>query len=230
MNKCIEDSDFILIVCTETYYQRVMDKEEPGKGLGIKWESTLTFNHLYRADSKNIRFIPILFDIKDKKYIPAPLQGFSYYCVNTEEGYDGLYRHLTDQKLVPKPERGKLRERPPKQRKDDFLSAKMDEPEKTLHPGGKKSGDDNSLKDATIDKAVLRENMANSFSIEDLEILCADIEQDLKNNGINYRVSLEDIGGNTKEAKIMRLIEYLDRRRLLDYLIKAIQKTRPGLI
>ncbi|MEK7399599.1 MAG: SUMF1/EgtB/PvdO family nonheme iron enzyme [Candidatus Poribacteria bacterium] len=130
MDRCIEDSNFILIVCTETYYRRVMDKEEPGKGLGVKWESTLTYNHLYHADSKNIRFIPIVFDTKDEKYIPTPLQGFTYYCVNTEEGYDGLYRHLTDQKLVPKPERGKLRERPPKPRKDDFLKAKIDELQK----------------------------------------------------------------------------------------------------
>jgi hypothetical protein len=32
MERQIEDSDFVLMVCTETYFRRVMDKEEPGKG------------------------------------------------------------------------------------------------------------------------------------------------------------------------------------------------------
>ena len=33
MDKQIRDSDFVIMVCTETYYQRVMGDEEPGIGL-----------------------------------------------------------------------------------------------------------------------------------------------------------------------------------------------------
>jgi hypothetical protein len=34
MDKQIRNSDFVVMVCTETYYQRVMGEEESGKGLG----------------------------------------------------------------------------------------------------------------------------------------------------------------------------------------------------
>ena len=34
MDKQIRDSDFVVMVCTETYYQRVMGEEQPGKGSG----------------------------------------------------------------------------------------------------------------------------------------------------------------------------------------------------
>ena len=35
MDKQIRNSKFVLLVCTETYYHRVMDEEEPGRGSGF---------------------------------------------------------------------------------------------------------------------------------------------------------------------------------------------------
>jgi len=94
MDRQIIQADFVLIICTETYYRRVMGTEEPGKGLGVRWESTLTYQHLYDAGADNKKFIPVLFDSKDSQYICTPLQGATYYIL--EQGYEDLYRRLTN--------------------------------------------------------------------------------------------------------------------------------------
>ena len=41
MDKQLREADFVLIICTATYNRRAMAEEEPGKGLGVRWESTL---------------------------------------------------------------------------------------------------------------------------------------------------------------------------------------------
>jgi hypothetical protein len=38
MDEQIRAADFVLLVCTETYLQRVERREEPGKGRGVLWE------------------------------------------------------------------------------------------------------------------------------------------------------------------------------------------------
>ena len=40
MDRRIRDADFVLTVCTETYYRRAMQDEQPGSGLGVRWEGT----------------------------------------------------------------------------------------------------------------------------------------------------------------------------------------------
>src|SRR5947208_1969800 len=47
----ISTSDYVVVVCTERYYQRAMLTEETGKGRGVKFESLLIDNALYRDDS-----------------------------------------------------------------------------------------------------------------------------------------------------------------------------------
>ncbi|MFC1712224.1 SUMF1/EgtB/PvdO family nonheme iron enzyme [Candidatus Poribacteria bacterium] len=110
MDRQIENSDFILVVCTETYHRRVMGEEERGKGQGVKWESTLAYQDLYDEDAENTRFIPVLFELDDIKYIPRPLKGTIYYHVDT--GYEDLYRRLTNQPRIEKPTLGKPRKLP----------------------------------------------------------------------------------------------------------------------
>ncbi|MFC1718952.1 TIR domain-containing protein [Candidatus Poribacteria bacterium] len=133
MDGQIEDSDFILVVCTEIYHGRVIGKEKRGKGLGVKWESTLAYQDIYDEDAENTRFIPVLLEPDDAEYIPKPLKGATYYCVKTEEGCENLYRHLTNQPRVEKPELGEIRKLPavaPREPKQDYLKAKIPGPEK----------------------------------------------------------------------------------------------------
>ena len=71
--------------------------------------------------------------------------------------------------------------------------------------------------------------MVSAFSIEDLEILCSDIEEALTNAGKPTQISLDMVGGSTLPAKVLNLIEYLDRRGYLNYLVDQVRKERPNL-
>ena len=123
----IEEADFVLVVCTETYERRFKGKEDAGKGLGGKWEGAVITQELY-TKAKNTNFIPVLFSPKDATYIPIVLSGATHYEVNTQEGYESLYRRLTDQPFIQKPELGKLRAMPSRERKQDFLDAPWNVP------------------------------------------------------------------------------------------------------
>jgi len=47
MDRNIRAADFVLMTCTPTYYRRVMGDEEPDKGHGVAWESTLIYQYIY---------------------------------------------------------------------------------------------------------------------------------------------------------------------------------------
>lgn len=119
MDKNVKKSDFVLVVCTEAYYNRTMGNEE--NGLGIKWESTLIYQQLYNAGSNNTKFIPIHFDDAKFEHIPEPLQGATFYNIDDPQNYEKLYWRLCGIK-TKKPELGKLRSLPKKERKTLFIS------------------------------------------------------------------------------------------------------------
>ena len=50
-------ADFVLVVCTETYYRRFRGQEEPGKG--ADWEGNLIALEMYDAKSKTTKFAPV---------------------------------------------------------------------------------------------------------------------------------------------------------------------------
>jgi hypothetical protein len=109
MDRNIRSAQFVLMVCTEPYFKRVMGEETEGKGLGVRWEGTLIYQHLYNAGTINQRFIPVLFEPSDIQFIPTPLQGASHYRLDTAAGYEDLYGRLTDQPRATRPELGKRR-------------------------------------------------------------------------------------------------------------------------
>lgn len=110
MDKKIRDSKYVVLICSEPYFRRVMGEEQEGKGLGVRWEGNLIYQHFYNAGTLNQRFVPVVFDHGHRQYIPTPLQGATYYAL--DDDYDDLYLHLTDQPKVPKPELGKRRPLP----------------------------------------------------------------------------------------------------------------------
>lgn len=115
----IEEARFVLVICTETYHRRVRGKEEPGIGLGATWEGAILTQALYESQSNNDKFIPVLFSAKDSPHIPIYLRRVTHYVL--DDGYEDLYRHLTNQPKYLKPAVGKLRSLPPLDRKEDFL-------------------------------------------------------------------------------------------------------------
>lgn len=112
MNEQIEQADYVLAICTETYKRRATGQEEPDKGLGVTWEGMLVGDQIYQNRALNRKFIPILYSLDDKTHIPSFLGTVSFYVLDT--GYEKLYRHLTDQPETVKPELGKLTPLPPK--------------------------------------------------------------------------------------------------------------------
>jgi TIR domain len=117
MEKQIRDSQFVLLVCTDTYLRRVMKEEVPSRGLGVPWESTIIYQHLYNSGVVNEKFIPVVFGHDDTQYIPLPLQPTTHYDVSTDDGYELLYRRLTNQPFTPKNPLGQVRKLPPRTRK-----------------------------------------------------------------------------------------------------------------
>ncbi len=112
MEQQIRNSDYVLVICTETYDKRAGGDETPGKGKGGRFESLLTYQEIYDNDSINEKFIPIIFDPNNTKFVPRPLKPFQYYDLNSNTGYKDLYRKLTEQPLIKKPKIGKPRKLP----------------------------------------------------------------------------------------------------------------------
>jgi len=57
----------------------------------------------------NDKFIPVVFDESHKAFIPTPLQGATCYCVATPSGHEDLYRRLTNQPKIERPQLGPKR-------------------------------------------------------------------------------------------------------------------------
>jgi TIR domain len=55
MDREIRDAKFVLMICTELYHRRVMNKEEVGVGLGVRWEGNLICQHIYNEGSTNTK-------------------------------------------------------------------------------------------------------------------------------------------------------------------------------
>jgi hypothetical protein len=116
MDQNLDEAKFVLMVCTETYRRRILGLEEPGKGLGVRWEGSLIYNRIYhriRDDQPSgSRFIPLLLPGSEPAHIPGPVQGHSYYRLATfkltDPGFEALYRHLTDQPATPRPGLGPI--------------------------------------------------------------------------------------------------------------------------
>lgn len=79
-----------------------------------------------------------------------------------------------------------------------------------------------------VDKRALRHTILDAYSLEELELLCADLEEQLNARGHGIRLSLEELGGSSKPAKVLNLIEFLDRRQLLNTLVETVRQQRPG--
>ena len=101
-----ENSDFVLLICTETYLRRVQDKVSADEGRGVFWEGSLIYDYIYDA-KENTRFIPILMSGSTPDCIPVPIHNHTCYKIEKldlmEPSFEKLYRELTRQPLVVPP-------------------------------------------------------------------------------------------------------------------------------
>lgn len=126
MENNIDNSDYVIVIGTKGYHDKMYGNVEQGKGRGVKWEGTIIYQKLYMSGSINTKFIPVVFDEGDIEYIPTPLQGSTYYNVSTDEGFDRLYWRLRGITSKEKPPLGKLRPMPQKERKTLFITSFID--------------------------------------------------------------------------------------------------------
>jgi tetratricopeptide (TPR) repeat protein len=120
MQEQIEASQYVLVICTQTYRRRAEGKEDSGKGLGSQWEAKLIRQLIYNTAGINSKFVPVLLTIGDRSNIPLALQDYSYFCVDTEKGYQNLLRVLTNQPLISKPPLRLIRQLPGRDRQPDY--------------------------------------------------------------------------------------------------------------
>src|SRR5215831_19540780 len=111
----MEQAEFVLVVCTESYERRFRGKEEAGKGLGARWEGAIITEEIYQNEANNTKFIPVVFSAGDAVHIPVILRSATYYDLGSEQDYEKLYRRLTKQPHVAPPSLGEIIPMPPDQ-------------------------------------------------------------------------------------------------------------------
>jgi tetratricopeptide (TPR) repeat protein len=102
MNEQIDHSTFVLAVVTETYARRFMNREQPGRGLGVRWEGAIITSELYYASDDRVKFIPVVVRAKDSIHIPSPLRLTTWYDIGIagNRNLGSLLRHLLNQPAV----------------------------------------------------------------------------------------------------------------------------------
>ncbi|AGF57403.1 hypothetical protein B0P06_004301 [Clostridium saccharoperbutylacetonicum] len=127
MDNQIENSDYVLIVCTQLYYDKVMNFNS-GEGKGVNWELNIIYQHLYESCCNNTKFIPIIFNDYNTIKILKPLQSSTYYYVDREKDFKKLCNRLKGIKNTIKPPLGEVEENivQPKERKNMFVTSMID--------------------------------------------------------------------------------------------------------
>jgi hypothetical protein len=93
----LDAADYVLVVCTETYYRRFRGNEVPGKGKGVDWEGALITSEIYAARSRTLKFLPLFFSSVIENYIPDPLRSGTHFALTSEDDYQRLYDFLLQQ-------------------------------------------------------------------------------------------------------------------------------------
>jgi hypothetical protein len=99
----IERADRVILVCTAVYHRRVRNEEASGTGLGVLHEAHVIRQELYDGGGVSSKFVPVLFSDGSPADVPRPVRRFSRYVVDSDDGFEGLYRLLTGQPAAPPP-------------------------------------------------------------------------------------------------------------------------------
>jgi hypothetical protein len=108
----LDTANFVLVVCTETYYRRFRGREVPGKGKGVDWEGALITSELYEARSRSLKFLPVFLSAVAEDCIPEPLRSGTHYALTSEDAYQRLYDFLLQQGGVEPGPVGTLKTKP----------------------------------------------------------------------------------------------------------------------
>ncbi|MGL5827691.1 MAG: NACHT domain-containing protein [Nocardioides sp.] len=99
----LEAADFVLVICSEVYYDRYRGRGATAIGRGGRFESNLIRDQLYADRSRVRRFVPVLGEAATEYHVPDPLRYSVTRYLLSDDGYDALYRYLTAQPAKPLP-------------------------------------------------------------------------------------------------------------------------------
>jgi hypothetical protein len=109
MEQELSKADFVLVVCSETYYSRYTGQGSSAQGRGGRWEANLIRDGLYADRGSLLRYVPVLLPSISENTIPDALRySVTHFRIPTE--YESLFRYLTDQPEEVMPELGALRD------------------------------------------------------------------------------------------------------------------------
>ncbi|HYE52653.1 MAG TPA: TIR domain-containing protein, partial [Azospirillaceae bacterium] len=109
MERWVRDADVVLMVCTPTYRRRIDDREDPGVGLGVRWEGHLILNYMAGKGGHNSRFVPVLLEGGRVEDIPVAVQSASRFALAGPGGdaaYANLLRRLSGRAPAERPPLG----------------------------------------------------------------------------------------------------------------------------
>ena len=97
MQKRINESHFILIICTKFFLKQFSLVTKPNdENLNQNWKGPILDQERIQSLAKNKKFIPIVITKNDTKFIPPDLQEFKQFVL--ESDYENLHSFLTKQK------------------------------------------------------------------------------------------------------------------------------------
>lgn len=110
MEKQIEQSDYVLVVCSPLYLKRFR-REDTEAGRGVTFEGLIITQTLYDVHCHNIKFIPVIPADYSIDQVPLILKSFTPYHLPAD--YSQLYRLLTGQPSAVPIDVGSIKIMPP---------------------------------------------------------------------------------------------------------------------
>jgi hypothetical protein len=101
MERKIETSDYVLVLCSEAYLQRSKAAGPEGSGLGSTNESQLIRLHLYKEKGINRKYIPVVLAREDRAYVPLFLQSYTQFVPDEPSDFDTLVGLMSDGAALP---------------------------------------------------------------------------------------------------------------------------------
>lgn len=90
----IDDATHVLCVCTDEYYRRFRGHEDANTGKGADWEGAAITQELYDEKSDTFKYVPIILDSRDEKFIVIPLRKYTHYTLDNSQHFENLANFL----------------------------------------------------------------------------------------------------------------------------------------
>lgn len=101
----VQESDYVLVVYTESFKNLSNKNNVSVANRDFIWQADLVNNILYQMGrNEGGKFIPVVFNEKDKEFISLQLTQFTSYNLNEAEnpkGFESLYRHILKESNKP---------------------------------------------------------------------------------------------------------------------------------